>query len=136
MAPLLLGGTLMGLAIASMHYIGMAGMRTHATIHYDPALFTLSILIAIGASLTALRIAFQLRGGTGRNRKWLMPGASLVMGVAISGMHYTGMAATEFVLADHSPAPTTLAADTLGWVGPRSPRELSSFWGLRCLPRS
>ena len=57
----LAGSTVMGIAIASMHYIGMAGMHTHAELSYRPVLVVLSIVIAIVASLVALGMAFRLR---------------------------------------------------------------------------
>lgn len=92
---LLAGAVLMGLGIAAMHYIGMAAMQMQPGIDYDPAWFTASILIAIGASAAALWIAQRLRHEQPR----LMPMrllASLVMGIAVVGMHYTGMAAARF----------------------------------------
>ena len=85
--PLLLAGLLTGLGVAAMHYSGMAAMRMPARMSYDPALFALSVVIAIVASTAALWAALRLRG----IRSTL--GAALIMGVAISGMHYTGMAA-------------------------------------------
>ncbi|MFN6567487.1 MHYT domain-containing protein [Dendronalium sp. ChiSLP03b] len=93
---LLIGGTLMGIGIASMHYIGMLAMRMEAITRYDPLLFVLSLAIAIGASIVALWIAFQLRMQTGKNAWWIRIGSALVMGSAIAGMHYTGMAAARF----------------------------------------
>src|SRR5688572_19025985 len=92
----LTGGLLMGLGIASMHYTGMAAMDLQPPIRYDPLLFGVSILIAIGASIAALWIAFQLRAGTIRPAFWKKSASALVMGVAIAGMHYTGMAAANF----------------------------------------
>lgn len=94
---LLGGGFVMGLAIASMHYIGMAAMRVQATLHYDPALFTLSIVIAIGASWMALWLAFRFRSETDTIWNWWKSGSAIVMGAAISGMHYIGMAAAIFI---------------------------------------
>jgi len=113
---LIVGGTSMGLAIASMHYIGMAGMQVAAVIQYDPMLVALSILIAIVASVTALWIAFHLRTQDGASRRPLMIGAALVMGGAVCGMHYTGTSAVTFVTADHSVAGPVLGADT-SWLG-------------------
>ncbi|NJR75802.1 MAG: GAF domain-containing protein [Scytonema sp. CRU_2_7] len=93
---LLTGGVLMGTGIASMHYIGMAAMRMEAETRYDPVLFMISVVIAINASVVALWIAFQLRlqiGKTGKRRKI---SSAVIMATAISGMHYTGMAAASF----------------------------------------
>lgn len=89
------GALLMGPGIAGMHYTGMAAMRMTPGIKYDPLLFSLSIVIAVVASGAALWIAFQLRqhGTRVRARR---AGAAVVMGVAIVGMHYTGMAAARF----------------------------------------
>ncbi|MDO0788261.1 EAL domain-containing protein [Xanthomonas campestris pv. campestris] len=89
-----LGALLMGLGIALMHYMGMAAMRMDPEITYDPLLFAVSVAIAIGASAAALWIAFQLRHD-GR-RYSLRVVAAMIMGVAIVGMHYTGMAAAQF----------------------------------------
>ncbi|MBD2102211.1 MHYT domain-containing protein [Leptolyngbya sp. FACHB-261] len=93
---LLGGGTVMGLAIAAMHYLGMAAMRVQAQIQYDIAWLWLSVAIAIGGSLVALGLAFHLRAEA-TNCHWQRLVSALVMGVAISGMHYTGMAAASFV---------------------------------------
>ena len=93
---LVVGGVLMGIGIASMHYTGMAGMLMSQPIRYDPLLFTLSIVVAMTASWAALWIAFQLRGETLLSGFWRKAGSALVMGAAICGMHYTGMAAAIF----------------------------------------
>jgi signal transduction histidine kinase/NO-binding membrane sensor protein with MHYT domain len=99
---LLAGGIFMGLAISAMHYLGMAAMRMEATLRYDPWLFALSLFIALAASLGALWLAFRLsRESLGWS--WPKLGAALLMGVAISGMHYTGMAAAIFTPAPVSP---------------------------------
>ncbi|QNB08479.1 EAL domain-containing protein [Herbaspirillum frisingense] len=86
---------LMGAGIAGMHYTGMAAMRMQPGIDYDVALFVVSVFIAIAASAAALWIAFSLRKNT-PHVKAARAGASVVMGVAIVGMHYTGMAAASF----------------------------------------
>ncbi|MCB5186071.1 bifunctional diguanylate cyclase/phosphodiesterase [Methylobacillus gramineus] len=95
MTRLLASAVLMGLGVAAMHYIGMAAMRMSPAPTYDPVLFALSITIAIGASGAALWIAFQLRHHVPHIILARMA-AAVVMGVAICGMHYTGMAAAEF----------------------------------------
>ncbi|MBM7059104.1 EAL domain-containing protein [Pseudomonas sp. UL073] len=92
---LALGALLMGVAIASMHYTGMAALRMMPGIVYDPVWFVLSVLVAIVASGAALWIAFRLR----QHSAWVVvsrAGAAVVMGCAIVGMHYTGMAAAQF----------------------------------------
>jgi len=87
LGPLLLGGTIIGLGVASMHYMGMWAMRMPDTMSYSGQLLALSVVIAIVAGTAALWAALRL-GGV---RHTLL--ASLIMGVAVSGMHYTGMAA-------------------------------------------
>ena len=97
----LTGSTFMATGIAGMHYIGMAAMRLPAITRYSPLLVTCSILLAILFSLIALLMAFDLREET----RWSVPrrlGSATVMGVAVSAMHYTGMAAASFIPA--SPA--------------------------------
>lgn len=101
---LLLGGTIMGVSIASMHYIGMASMQMHAEIHYDIFYFYLSvmIMIAITASTLALWLAFRLQAN--KPFIWVLQkiGSAIVMGGAISGMHYMGMYAARFTTGTHS----------------------------------
>ncbi len=92
---LLLGALIMGAGISAMHYSGMAALRMQPGIDYDPALMSLSLLIAMGASAAALSIAFRLRKQTPYVRL-ARAGASIIMGLAIVGMHYTGMAAANF----------------------------------------
>src|SRR5262249_50491041 len=86
-----LSGIFMGIGIVSMHYTGMAAMRMPADIRYDPILVALSVLIAIGASNVALWLAFRT------TISWQRLLSAIVMGAAISGMHYTGMAAAAFI---------------------------------------
>jgi PAS domain S-box-containing protein len=89
--PLLaFSGGLMGLGIVAMHYIGMAAMRMPAALGYQWIWVALSVLIAIGASTVALWLAFK---NTGLAQKLM---AAAVMGVAVSGMHYTAMQAAVF----------------------------------------
>src|SRR5712672_1889197 len=94
---LVLSGIFMGLGIAAMHYTGMAAMRGHAELSYDPLFVALSLVIAIGASTAALWRAFRT---THLGQKLI---AAVVMGLAISGMHYTAMGGTTF--AAHGPVP-------------------------------
>ncbi|GLQ96175.1 putative bifunctional diguanylate cyclase/phosphodiesterase [Dyella mobilis] len=91
------GGVLMGLGIAGMHYTGMAALRMEPGIDYDPLLFAASIVVAIVASTAALWIARMLSDARLHNVIAKRVGAALVMGLAITGMHYTGMAAANFM---------------------------------------
>jgi len=92
---LVLSGIFMGLGIAAMHYTGMAAMRGRAELSYDRLFVALSLIIAIGASTAALWLAFRTTD------LWQKLAAAVVMGLAISGMHYTGMRAAIF--ATHGP---------------------------------
>lgn len=94
-SQLALGAVLMGLGIAAMHYLGMAAMQMEPGIEYDLGWLLLSILVAVAAAGVALWIAFHLRRERRRTVR-LRALASLVMGLAIIGMHYTGMAAAQF----------------------------------------
>ncbi|VVN23946.1 putative signaling protein [Pseudomonas fluorescens] len=87
-----------GLGIATMHYVGMAAMRSNAMTYYQPVLFGLSILIAIGASFAALLLSSRLRDGSGLLHQLIKFSASLVLGAGIISMHFTGMAAFNLVL--------------------------------------
>jgi len=130
---LVTGGVLMGIGIASMHYTGMAAMLTSPPIQYDALLFATSIAIAILASLAALAIAFTLR----TDSVWMIYakyGAAVVMGIAITGMHYTGMAAAQFApdtvcltgpLVDNSWVAGTIAVVT--FIVLSTTRVLSAF---------
>jgi NO-binding membrane sensor protein with MHYT domain len=106
------GATLMGLGIAAMHYTGMLAMQMFPPIQYDTTLFIASVLIAISASIAALWIVIALR----RNRSGFAVvaklGSAVVMGFAIAGMHYTGMAAARF-----APGSVCLAARAAGLSG-------------------
>jgi signal transduction histidine kinase/DNA-binding response OmpR family regulator len=95
----------MGTAIAGMHYLGMAAMRVPAHLHYDPLRWWLSIAVAIGASFVALDLARRFSGSEPRRSRRLRAGAAVAMGIAIAGMHFTGMAAARFTLDETARAP-------------------------------
>src|SRR5712671_5040100 len=103
------GATLMGVGISAMHYTGMQAMRMSPPIEYHPPLFIASVIIAIVASLAALWIAFQLRHKHSGVALLAKLGSATIMGLAITGMHYTGMAAAQF-----APDAICLAVDSTG----------------------
>lgn len=93
------GGVLMGSGIGAMHYIGMAAMEMAPLLRYDLIMFGVSIIVAVVLAMLSLWVRF---GIAGMNTSILSPRAgnllaAIVMGAAISGMHYTGMAAARFV---------------------------------------
>jgi len=96
-AGLLVGGVVVGAGIGAMHYSGMAGMQMSLELRYDPAMFALSIVVAVVLATLALGVRFGLRRfrSMSESRRLLL--AAIVMGCAIAGMHYTGMAAARFV---------------------------------------
>lgn len=94
-AQLLNGGLLLGGGIGAMHYSGMAAMRLNGLIRYDIKLFFMSILVAVLLATLALWIKFKLKSLSGRSSKTLISAA--VMGLAVSGMHYTAMASAYFI---------------------------------------
>ncbi|MEV7673831.1 MHYT domain-containing protein [Streptomyces sp. NPDC088752] len=90
---LLVGGLTTGVGVASMHYLGMAALRLHGQIRYDPLLVGLSVLIAVVAATAALWAALHIHAPAA------VAFASLVMGAAVSSMHYTGMLAVSVEVA-------------------------------------
>ncbi|MEU6511857.1 MULTISPECIES: MHYT domain-containing protein [unclassified Streptomyces] len=86
---LLIGGLTTGLGVASMHYLGMAAVRLHGDVRYDPVLVGLSVLIAVVAATAALWAGLNIKSPLA------VTVASLVMGAAVSSMHYTGMFAVS-----------------------------------------
>lgn len=85
--PVLAGGVIFGIGVAAMHYVGMAAMSMPDTVRYDGGLVALSVLIAVVAGTAALLTGVRVSSA------WSSLGMSLIMGVAVTGMHYTGMAA-------------------------------------------
>jgi NO-binding membrane sensor protein with MHYT domain len=94
--PLLIGGVIVGIGVATMHYMGMSAMIMPDSMHYNTPLFILSVVIAVVAGTVALWIGTWVRGTRAT------VGASMVMGVAVSGMHYTGMAAMRVSMGSMS----------------------------------
>ena len=112
--PNLLGASLlMGLGIVAMHYTGMAAMQLSAEAHYNSALVTLSMAVAVSLSLVALWLTHYLQARA-EVASWQKIGAAVLMGIAISSMHYTGMAAVWF--SSLETLPKNLAAADTSWL--------------------
>ncbi|MDN5450852.1 MAG: diguanylate cyclase, partial [Enterobacterales bacterium] len=92
---LLPGALVMGMGIVAMHYTGMAALEVTPGIIWDKSWVTLSVVIALAASLTALWLTFRLRHEAAQVALMRL-GAAITMGIAIAGMHYAGMKAAQF----------------------------------------
>ena len=105
---LLVAGPIMGVGVAAMHYTGMAAMRVPGNFAFDPTIVSVSVAIAVTAATAALWLTFR------RNRPWEKLSAACVMGLAVAGMHYTGMAAATFTAEEagsHAAHATALGAN-------------------------
>lgn len=102
------GGILIGAGIGTMHYTGMAAMRLDGFVRYDPSLFALSIIVAIALSYLALRV----KNGVICLKKRCNVLLAVIIGGAVSGMHYTAMSAVYFVRGDADALPSTLFTST------------------------
>ncbi|MEU8421963.1 MHYT domain-containing protein [Micromonospora sp. NPDC048835] len=84
---LIAGGVFTGVGVAAMHYTGMAAMRLNGDLGYDTLRVVLSVVIAVVAATVALWLAMTVR------RALAIFASALVMGIAVNGMHFTGMSA-------------------------------------------
>ncbi len=80
------GGVGMGLGVSVMHYVGMSAVHLAGPTWHEPPYLVAAVAIAIGASAFAL---WALDSRPTRPRLFL---GAVVLGLAISGMHYTAMA--------------------------------------------
>ncbi|MCJ2121103.1 EAL domain-containing protein [Methylobacterium sp. J-077] len=83
-----LAGTLLGLAITGMHYLGVAAMRASALVFLDPAYTGVSVLLSVAFATLALA-----RAGSGLPELTRRIEVALWLALAICGLHFTGMAA-------------------------------------------
>jgi len=97
----LVGSILLGAGIGTMHYTGMAAMRLEGFVRYNPSLFALSIFVAVALSYLALRVKSGVVHLKGRHDVLV----AVIMGGAVSGMHYTAMSAAYFVRGDAAALP-------------------------------
>ena len=111
------GSVIIGSGIAAVHYLGMAAMRLAATTHFQPLLVALSVVLAILFSRLALAFTFDRREDSGGTTSAKVISA-VVMGAAISLMHYSGMAAVSFLPAAVLPNLShTVSISLLGGYG-------------------
>lgn len=93
---IVIAGICTGIGVAGMHYTGMAALRVDGDIRYDQSLVIASVVIAIIASTVALWFTLVV------DRAAYIFASALLMGLAVCGMHYTGMAAVS--VAPHAPS--------------------------------
>jgi diguanylate cyclase (GGDEF)-like protein/PAS domain S-box-containing protein len=112
---LFISSLLLGLGIGVMHYTGMSALRLDGLVRYNPYLFGVSILVAVALAWLALSMHFRLRARADVARRGLNLLSAVVLGGAVSGMHYTAMAAAYFLsdsnvgMPDSTLNPTRLA---------------------------
>ncbi|WP_439135754.1 bifunctional diguanylate cyclase/phosphodiesterase [Pseudomaricurvus sp.] len=106
---------IMGTGIFAMHYGGMAAMQMTPAIQYDVALVIVSGVIAVAASGAALVICRKVRDVPRQYALAVKIGAALVMGIAICGMHYTGMAAASYPMGAQAAVENSLRGDWMGY---------------------
>ena len=109
---LVVGGVLVGAGIGAMHYIGMAASQWAGVMRYDPWGFAASVLVAVLLAIVALWVRFGLERVVQWRPLYLNGAAGAVMGLAIAGMHYTGMAALRFTDAPDALALLAAAEST------------------------
>jgi diguanylate cyclase (GGDEF)-like protein/PAS domain S-box-containing protein len=102
------GALLIGGAIAGMHYLGMSAIRGPLTMTYDLARVAVSVIIAVAVAAIALVLAFRLRSDVDVWHSVRRLASAVVMGLAVAGMHYTGMWAVHFASASDRARDTSL----------------------------
>ncbi|MCF2527918.1 MHYT domain-containing protein [Yinghuangia soli] len=107
---LVAGGVLTGTGVAAMHYLGMSAMNMRGSLGYATPTVVASVVIAIAAATAALWFALNVRGALATT------GAALAMGVAVCGMHYTGMSALSAKVT--ATAASVPGAETSSFIAP------------------
>jgi len=116
-----IGALLMAAGIGAMHYTGMEAMQMGASLRYDPVMFAVSIVVAHLLAMLALATKFLLGRSRHRDNLWVKLGSAGLMGGAVAGMHYTGMAAAYFfpqpgAVPSGSPIDTSLLVAMISMV--------------------
>jgi diguanylate cyclase len=126
-AVLTLAGTLMGIGIVTMHFIGMLALHGNMSIEHDPRFVIAAVIVGILASNLAIRLAFASLPPP-------LATASIALGLAISGMHYMAMAGTTLSVSTIDPAAAMLSRDVLAVVVSLTAFLISGFFFLALLP--
>ncbi|WP_454854223.1 MHYT domain-containing protein [Rhizobium binxianense] len=113
---------LLGIGIASMHYVGIHGIAGHFVIEHDYRMVLLSVLIAIGTAYGGLRIYLARPDGL------RLALSAAAFGFAVSGMHYTAMYGMHFRPVGEAGMDHAMAMDGLA----ASPQLLALIVALLC----
>ncbi|MGB9028766.1 MAG: MHYT domain-containing protein [Acidobacteriaceae bacterium] len=117
MPHVVIGGIILGCGVSALHYMGMWAMRMAAATHFNPVIVAASVLLGIVFAVGGLWLGCKFRTEP-EQRAWKRLGGAILMGTAIAGMHYTGMASATYTA---SSAPVDLAhtvyVSTLGSIG-------------------
>ncbi|KAI7871995.1 hypothetical protein BDF14DRAFT_1755213 [Spinellus fusiger] len=108
-------GIFVGIGITAMHYLGQFAIESFI-LHYRLSFVGGAIAIACVASTAALYIFFKLREQWA-NQWYKRLACSMLMGLAVCGMHYTALAGTNYYLPKNTNEPATPALDTGTLVG-------------------
>lgn len=113
----LISGSILGSGVAALHFMAMGAMRMAASCMYNPGIVAASIALAILFAVSGVWLGWYFRDEPNRTA-WRRIGAGLLMGTAISAMHYTAMAAASFTPSNRSFDPShTVYVSTLGTLG-------------------
>ncbi|MDN3650431.1 MHYT domain-containing protein [Reinekea marina] len=105
---------LVGMGVFAMHYSGMIAMQMSPGIIYNIPLVILSGIIAVAASFAALLICRNIELVPVKYSLLARLSAALIMGIAVCGMHYTGMSAVTFLVGAICSAENTLRGNWMG----------------------
>ena len=94
---LVISGISVGAGIGVMHYSGMAAVHASLVLRFDPFMFAMSIVVAVVLSMLALWLRFGLIANKRFSQRQINISSGALLGIAISGMHYTGMEAARFL---------------------------------------
>lgn len=108
---LIFSGVLVGTGIGLMHYVGMSALNLDVIMRYNPAMFILSIIVAVLFSIVSIWVRFGL-DNTQMSYTKLNTISGVILGLAISCMHYVGMHATYFIGAPDLQAKPELILNT------------------------
>ncbi|KAI9288237.1 hypothetical protein BC943DRAFT_357938 [Umbelopsis sp. AD052] len=114
MTRIVFSGVIAGAGVVVMHYVGQYAIMFFV-VHYSVAYIVGAALIGIGATTTALSIFFRLRAQW-ENQWYKRLGCSMIMGLAVCGMHYVAMVGTTYEVLDPTATPPVPALTTTALI--------------------